>query len=113
MVSVEIEISQVRITMTSRRRELYLENLLRSDRAAAVCDADEAVANRAPYSYAELAAAHRTGSLVELLAPMDSYTLRAQALRYCVEAPHGTPDVDEVERRFVRLLTEARWPQAA
>ncbi len=99
--------------MNQTRRELFTENLLDTDRVTAEVAAVEAVAARAPYTYAQLAIAHRAGTLVELLAGLDSYTLRAQALRYCIEAPHGSPSVDEVERRFTRLLTDARWRRAA
>lgn len=82
-----------------------------ADRDAAKAAAAVAVAMRAPYSYADLARAHRAGALVELLSVLDSYTLRAQAVRYCLESP-SPMRVEEVERRFCRLLSESRWQRA-
>jgi hypothetical protein len=83
-----------------------------ADKAAAVEAARVAVAMRAPHSYTELCAARRAGTLVELLGQLDSYTLRAQAVRYTLEGPLGL-DVAEVERRFVKLLGAARFGRAA
>lgn len=100
--------------MSRSRRETtaHIVEIVRADAAQAREAALVSVAMRAPYSYAELAAANRAGTLVELLGKLDAYTLRAQAVRFSVEAP-GAPGADEVERRFVRLLNEARWPTAA
>lgn len=89
-----------------------LRETVRQDEAMAKRAAVEAVAQRAPYSYAELKAASRAGALVELLVELDAYTLRAQAVRYTLEGPVGLNE-DEVERRFIRILTTARFGQAA
>lgn len=96
--------NQPRIT----RRQIRCELIVRSDAAQARDAAVETVAARAPYTYAELAAANRSGTLAELLGAMDSYTLRAQAVRYAVESG-GRFTADEVQERFVRLLSTVRF----
>ena len=94
--------------MNATRRSIRADLIVRRDRLEAQAAGRQAVANRAPYSYAELAAASRSGALAELLSALDAYTLRAQAVRYEVES-NGRFRADEVERRFVRLLNEARF----
>jgi hypothetical protein len=96
--------NQPRIT----RRQIRCELVVRSDAAEARERAKVAVASRAPYTYAELAAAHRAGTLAELLGVLDTHTLRAQAVRAEVESG-GLFTADEFEARFVRLLTTARF----
>jgi len=98
--------------MNLSERENRVREIVVQDVSAAKAAAVEAVAMRAPYSYAELKAAQRAGGLVELLGAMDSYTLRAQALRYTLEGP-VTLAADEVERRFVELVGAARFGRAA
>ena len=92
------------------RRQIRAELIVRRDALAARRAGIDAVAARAPYSYATFKAAQRAGTLVELLGSLDSHTLRCQAVRLCVEAPHlGEGDVDRVEAALVRLLSEARF----
>lgn len=100
------------MTRTTRQRAAHLTEIVRADEAQAREAGLMAVAMRAPYSYAILARANRAGTLVEKLAGLDSYTLRAQAVRFSVEAPFAVT-ADEVERRFVRLLSEARFGAVA
>jgi hypothetical protein len=100
------------MSRTARQIAAHIAEIARTDEAQAREAGLMAVAMRAPYSYATLAAANRAGRLVDLLGGLDSYTLRAQAVRFAVEAP-GAVDADEVERRFARLLSEARFGRAA
>lgn len=93
-------------------RQITAEQIVRDDAAKAREAARLTVAMQAPYSYAQLKQAHRVGALVEFLSQLDSYTLRAQAVRYCLESPLPMHE-DEVERRWVRLLVEARWGRIA
>lgn len=93
--------------MHTSTRPTNAAEVVEADRAGAVEAAVMAVAMRAPYSYTKLARAHRNGTLVELLGKLDSYTLRAQAVRYAVEAPVAV-SADYVHGLFCRLLTEAR-----
>lgn len=100
-----------RHTHRSTRREIRVELIVRRDRLEAQAAGRDAVASRAPYTYADLAEANRNGSLAELLGTLDSHTLRAQAVRYEVESG-GRFRADEVEARFVRLLNDARFGKA-
>lgn len=99
--------NQPRIT----RRQIACELVVRRDAELARRAGAEQFAALAPYTYAELAAAHRAGTLVELLGQLDTYTLRAQAVAYELETG-GRFRADEVERRWCRLLSTARFGQA-
>ncbi len=98
-------------TTTATRREIACQLIVRRDAALAREAGRDAVAAQAPYTYAELAAAHRAGALVELLGALDSYTLRAQAVAFEVETG-GRWRADEVERRWCRSLSAARFGRA-
>lgn len=83
-----------------------------ADEQQARVAAIKAVAARAPYSYEQLKAASKAGTIAQLLGTLDAHTLRAQAVRYCNESPLAA-NVDEVERRFCRLVGREPLRRAA
>lgn len=98
--------------MNRTERQHFIKQVVASDEAQARESAVKAVASRAPYSYEQLKAASKGGTIAQLLGQLDALTLRAQAVRYCAEAPLAV-NVDEVELRFCRLVGRQPLGKAA
>jgi hypothetical protein len=100
--------------MNTTRRILSNENLVDSDRVIAEREGEraavEAAVELAPLSYAAMKAANAERRLGELLADLADDLVRPQAVRFLAERglPWSWGDVDEVERRFRRLVNEHR-----
>lgn len=97
--------------------------ILASDAAQARAAAEASVITEscetAPLSYDAMRAAHDAGTLAGLLAELPEHLVRPQAVRFLVErraatgALWGWGDVDDVERRFRRVIDAERREQLA